>query len=230
MSANGALCAGCPLRALGLSSLGDVAGGRGGVVFEALAPDEILRADERGARPAFLRSGALKVEALAPDGSGDVIGFVLPGEPVAVSHAGMASVATALVPSQACRLSVPAILARDAQAARVLDAFRAAALAQAVADQSRLARARHGPVTDRLAGFLGDIASRTGDRRIALAMPRSDIAAYLALRPESVSRAMAALRRSGRIEREGPRRLRWLGELEAPGGPPASAADEVPPR
>jgi CRP/FNR family nitrogen fixation transcriptional regulator len=53
---------------------------------------------------------------------------------------------------------------------------------------------------DKVADFLIDIAQRTGsDGRIELPMSRYDIADYLGLSPETVSRAFSALRDKGLI-------------------------------
>ena len=64
---------------------------------------------------------------------------------------------------------------------------------------------------ERVAAFLLDMAERSGDKDVVeLAMPRHDIADYLGLTLETVSRMLAELRAIGAIKLEDARRARLL--------------------
>jgi CRP/FNR family nitrogen fixation transcriptional regulator len=64
---------------------------------------------------------------------------------------------------------------------------------------------------ERLVAFLLEIDARTGSRHvIELAMPRHDIADYLGLTLETVSRMFAELKQQGAIELESARRVHLL--------------------
>lgn len=210
MKKSDTLCDNCPLRGVGLAHMRDVANGYGGIMLETLRRGQPLATGPVGTTYAFLRSGALKIEALSADGTSDVIGLVLAGEPIVVSHADAPIIATALQDSKICRLSVPAILGRDDRSAVILSTFCASALQQAIDDQQRLGRFRRGDATDRLAAFLADLSARTETTHVRLPMSRIDIASYLSLRPESVSRALATLEKGGHVVRESIRTFRLL--------------------
>ena len=216
MKRNDDLCENCPLRGIGLAHARDVAGGFGGVTLETLERGQSFAADRFGATYAFLRAGTLRIEALCPEGASDVIGFVHAGEPIVISHADAPVIATALETSKVCRLSVPAVLGRDDRSGVVLSTYCAAALQQAVDDQQRLGRFRQGDAVRRLGLFLDDLSQRTGSRQVTLTMSRSDIADYLAIRPESVSRALATLEEEGVIRRDSVRAIRLLDQARTP--------------
>ena len=207
MKNSDALCAGCPLRKIGLRYMRDIANGYGGLTVEQLAEGDTLPTRPIRNSYAFLRSGVLKLDAISTDGNTSVIGFLFTGEPIPFSHVEAPVIGTALVPSTICRLSAPAILSRKEGAGHILDTYWSAALSQAIADQQRLASSRQGEAAERLHWFLTDISERTASRDISLCMSRADIGAYLGLRPESVSRAFKTLEQRGRIIRKGVRDL-----------------------
>ena len=123
MKKSGTLCDNCPLREVGLAHVRDVANGYGGVILESLKRGQPLATGPVGTTYAFLRAGALKIESLSANGTSDVIGVVLAGEPIVVSHADAPNIATAIEDSKICRLSVQAVLSRDDRSAVILSTF-----------------------------------------------------------------------------------------------------------
>jgi CRP/FNR family transcriptional regulator len=184
---------------------------------------------------AAVRAGTVKTSVVDPDGHEQVLGFFLPGEVIglnAVAQPRYPCNAIALDTVMLCRFSFPkmALLAArlpglQAQLFRLLsqDIGKAALLAgDYSADQ-------------RLAAFLVSLSRRYAARgysptRLHLTMSRTDMANYLRLAPETVSRVLRRLQDEGivRVERRelevrDPVRLQSLAAVvlrEAPGAEP----------
>ena len=153
---------------------------------------------------AAVRAGTVKTYVVDPDGHEQVLGFHLPGEVIglnAIAQAHYPCNAVALDTTMLCRFSFPrmAMLATrlpglQAQLFRLLsqDIGKAALLAgDYSADQ-------------RLAAFLVSLSRRFADRgfsatRLRLTMSRTDMANYLRLAPETVSRVLRRFQDDGLI-------------------------------
>jgi CRP/FNR family transcriptional regulator, anaerobic regulatory protein len=153
---------------------------------------------------AAVRAGTVKTYVVDPDGHEQVLGFHLPGEVIglnAIAQAHYPCNAVALDTTMLCRFSFPrmAMLAArlpglQAQLFRLLsqDIGKAALLAgDYSADQ-------------RLAAFLVSLSRRFADRgfsatRLRLTMSRTDMANYLRLAPETVSRVLRRFQDDGLI-------------------------------
>lgn len=148
---------------------------------------------------AAVRAGTVKTWRVDRDGREQVLGFHLPGEVIglsAIDGERYPCNADALEPVQLCRFSftkVATLATRVPGLQREL--FRL--LSRDIAHAERLAADR--PAEARLAAFLLDLSARlsrgnpaTGHLR--LAMPRADIANYLRLAPETVSRLFRRFR------------------------------------
>jgi CRP/FNR family transcriptional regulator len=166
---------------------------------------------------AAVRAGTVKTYAIDSDGHEHVLGFHLPGEVIglnAIDGESYPCNAVALDTVMLCRFSFPkiSVLATrlpglQRQLFRLLsrDIGRAALLAgDWSADQ-------------RMAAFLLGVSRRLAARgfspnRFQLTMPRTDIANYLRLAPETVSRVLRRFQEDGilRVER------RELGLLDRP--------------
>ena len=149
-----------------------------------------------------LTSGAIKLYKLLPDGRRQVTGFMHPGDFLGISvddeHA---FTAEALEHSQLCsfpRSRFDNFVEENVEVEREL--YRLAAHELAAAQQQMVLLGRK-TATERLASFflaLAERAERAIDgeiRFIRLPMSRSDIADYLGLTKETVSRVLALLKR-----------------------------------
>jgi len=147
---------------------------------------------------AAVREGTVKTWRVDRDGREQVLGFHLAGEVIGLSaidgerypcHAG------ALDTVQLCRFSFPKIAMLAARLPGLQkELFRL--LSRDIGHAERLAADQ--PADTRLAGFLLDLSTRmarpgTALDQMRLAMTRGDIASYLRLAPETVSRLLRRL-------------------------------------
>jgi len=142
---------------------------------------------------AAVREGTVKTWRVDRDGREQVLGFHLPGEIIglsAIDGERFPCNADALDAVQLCRFSFPkiAMLATRLPGLQQ-ELFRL--LSRDIGHAERLAADQ--PADARLASFLLDFSERLGGpgntvERIRLVMPRMDIANYLRLAPETVSR------------------------------------------
>ena len=169
------------------------------VLVEHVGPfhegEHIFREGDEFTAIAAVRAGTVKTYVIDPDGHEQVLGFFLPGEVIglnAIHQSRYPCNAVALDKAMLCRFSFPkmALLASrlpglQAQLFRLLsqDIGKAALLAgDYSADQ-------------RMAAFLVSLSRRYAQRgfsatRFHLTMSRTDIANYLRLAPETVSRVL----------------------------------------
>lgn len=164
-----------------------------------------------------VRAGTVKTRVLDHQGREQVLGFFLPGEVIgldAIYPDRFPCDAVALEDAQFCRFSFPAMSAlatRQPEVQRHL--FRL--ISRPLGTASLLA-GDHG-ADERLAAFLVDLGDRHAVRGFSgrhyhLGMSRSDIASYLSMAAETVSRTLGRLRAQGLIAIEG--RMLHLHELQ----------------
>ncbi|MFP5465134.1 MAG: fumarate/nitrate reduction transcriptional regulator Fnr [Gammaproteobacteria bacterium] len=171
----------------------------------------LFRADEPFRAIYVPRSGAVKTYILGADGSEQIIGFHLPGEVIGLD--GMVEHRHQLT-AQALELvgvcEVPFDLLEHA-AARVPalqhQLMRLMSREIAGKEQQLLTLGDHSPER-RLALLLLDLSQRYAQRGFSatefnLPMSRQDIAAYLRLAAETVSRAFGKLQRDGLVDVDG---------------------------
>jgi CRP/FNR family transcriptional regulator len=178
------------------------------VLVEHVGPfregEHLFREGDEFTAIAAVRAGTVKTYVLDADGHEQVLGFFLPGEVIglnAISHARYPCNAIALDTVMLCRFSFPkmALLATrmpglQAQLFRLLseDIGKAMLLAgDYSADQ-------------RMAAFLATLSRRYAARgfsatRFHLTMSRTDIANYLRLAPETVSRVLRRFQDEGLV-------------------------------
>jgi len=181
------------------------------VLVEHIGPfhegDHIFREGDDFNAIAAVRGGTVKTYVVDTEGNEQVLGFFLPGEVIglnAIHHAKYPCNAVALDTVMLCRFSFPkmALLATkmpglQAQLFRLLsqDIGKAALLAgDYTADQ-------------RMAAFLISLSRRYAARgfsatRFHLTMSRTDMANYLRLAPETVSRVLRRFQTEGLIQVE----------------------------
>ncbi len=203
-------CTACAVRDIAIcTSLtgADQAKLRDMATIRHFAPGEIILAAEES--PALLGTivkGTVKAYKLMTDGRQQVVGFLFPGDFLgSITAAAQRSFAEAIVPVELCVFPPPAFqrLAREApQLERRLLEMATADLDLAQEWMLLLGRKT---AQERVATFLMlliDKADRRGfaDCPIALPMNRSEIADYLGLTIETVSRQLSKLKNAGIVD------------------------------
>lgn len=155
-----------------------------------------------------VRTGTVKTVAVNRDGHEQVLGFYLPGEMVglnAIYPEQYPCDAVALEATQLCRFSFPAMSALAARLPKVQHhLFRL--LSKELGAASMLAGDHS--AEERVAAFVQDMGNRLAARgasgtRLHLSMSRADIANYLRLAAETVSRVLTRFREQGVLRIEG---------------------------
>ncbi len=165
-----------------------------------------------------VRSGMLKTTVVDAEGREQVLGFYLPGEVVgldAIYPDHYPCDAIALEPTLCCRFSFPAMSALAARQPKVQQhLFRL--LSKELGSASLLAGDHS--ADERMAAFLVDLGDRYAARGLSgtefrLSMARADIANYLRLAAETVSRVLGRFREQKLIAIDG-RKVRLLNLAE----------------
>lgn len=165
----------------------------------------LFRAGDRADSVFALRTGSLKSFRVTQEGAEHVTGFFLPGEVVgleSLANGVHTHTAVALDTSLVCRIPLEqfdALSARIPSMRRQLVRVMSRELNEA---QERLADARHAGAPATFAGFLLDLADRLRrrgleTRNFTLPMSRGEIASYLGLTQETVSRVIARFQQEG---------------------------------
>ncbi|MDB5461577.1 MAG: Crp/Fnr family transcriptional regulator [Caulobacteraceae bacterium] len=178
----------------------------------AFAPEETIYAQEQDAEFIYeVILGVVRTVKLSPDGRRLVQSFVMPGEVFGLEHAerhGTSAEAVNEVWLMRCERGVvqsPALA--DERAPSELWALMLLAAESARDRWAFLARAS---AMEKVAFFLLEMTERAAAAdRLDLAMSRYDIADYLGLTSETVSRTLTQLRQRGSIAIEG-RSIRLL--------------------
>lgn len=172
------------------------------------AGDHVFRTGDRFGAIYAVRAGIVKTCLVDDEGREQVLGFHLPGEMIglnAIHPAKYPCNAIALDDVQVCRFSFPALAMLATRIPGVQQQlFRL--LSEDIGKASLLAGDHS--ADERLAAFLIGLAERHATRNFApstlrLAMPRSDIANYLRLASETVSRVLRRFQDKGLIAVEG---------------------------
>ncbi|QNK01192.1 helix-turn-helix domain-containing protein [Dyella telluris] len=173
----------------------------GGHVFRRGEPFRALYA---------VRSGSVKTSIFSRDGREQVLGFYLPGEVVGLNGIYPESYpcdAMALEDASFCHFAFPA-MSTLATALPVVQQHLFRLLSKELGMASLLAGDHS--AEERVAAFLLDLGERHAQRgqsstAFRLAMSRSDIASYLRLAPETVSRVISRFREKGWVSIQGRR-------------------------
>jgi CRP/FNR family transcriptional regulator len=159
------------------------------VVFEA----------DQAANVYSLTAGLLRLSKLLPDGRRQIAGFLFPGDFLGITmEEEHAFTAEAIAPSALCkfqRRQFDEFISSHPELERRLYAVAAHELAAA---RQQLVLLGRKTATERIASFLMMLAGRCHSHRdgpdIPFPMSRADIADYLGLRIETVSREISALK------------------------------------
>jgi CRP/FNR family transcriptional regulator, nitrogen fixation regulation protein len=157
-------------------------------------------------------SGVVRVSKLLPDGrrqisafhmAGDLFGF----EPDELRHFS----AEAVVPTKLVAYKWQSLIAVGTGSGAFIRELLHVTMKGLRHTQEQLLLIGRKNALERVAAFLVEMCKRSGKTRfVELAMPRHDIADYLGLTLETVSRMFAELRAKGAIKLEGARRVHVL--------------------
>lgn len=178
-----------------------------GVVFER--GETLCRQGEPAGAARVLKSGSAKVVVLSDDGLEQIVGFRFAGDlidPAALAAGQHRMSAVALETAAVCRVAV----APDMRKSQTLPtAFLLAGAEREIVERNEhLLVVAQRSAKARLAWFLLDIAGRYAARgycggEFNLTMSRNDIANYLALAIETVSRLFSDFARQGILQVQG---------------------------
>jgi CRP/FNR family nitrogen fixation transcriptional regulator len=183
-----------------------------GVVMSFGRNAEIYAEGEMSGYVYKVLSGLVRVSKLLPDGRRQISAFHMPGEMFgfeadAIHHAS----AEAVVPVKVVAFKwdgLPDLASTPINVVRELLSLTLLGLRRT---QDQLLVLGRKNALERLAAFLLEMDARSGANHIVdLAMPRHDIADYLGLTLETVSRMFAELKETGSIRLESARRVHLL--------------------
>jgi CRP/FNR family transcriptional regulator, nitrogen fixation regulation protein len=167
-------------------------------------------------------SGVVRVSKLLPDGRRQISAFHLPGEMFGFEAGNLHHTsAEAVVPAKVIAYKWDGLMDQGKQSASVVRELLNMTVRGLRHTQDHLLLLGRKNALERLAAFLLEMDARTGFKHVLdLAMPRHDIADYLGLTLETVSRMFAELKEMGALKLESARRVHLLdtGKLEALGG------------
>ena len=159
----------------------------------------------------IVRSGAIKTYALDEDGEESIAGFYFPGETLGIdglAASGHRVSAQALDTTSVCRIDFASFEALFARHPAILRQFTGLLCEEMYDRQEPLLAMRQLPAEERLVGFLLALVERLSIHNRAvgefsLPMPRRDIARYLCLAEETLSRSFRRLQERGLITLRG---------------------------
>ena len=157
-------------------------------------------------------SGVVRVSKLLPDGRRQISAFHMPGEMFGfeadeLHHAS----AEAVVPTRVVAYKWEGVLGTEKQSASFVRELLSLTVLGLRHTQDHLLLLGRKNALERLAEFLLEMSARMGGSAVLeLAMPRHDIADYLGLTLETVSRMFAELKEMGAIKLESARRVHVL--------------------
>ncbi|HEU4475142.1 MAG TPA: helix-turn-helix domain-containing protein [Methyloceanibacter sp.] len=167
-------------------------------------------------------SGVVRVSKLLPDGRRQISAFHLPGEMFGFEAGNLHHTsAEAVVPAKVIAYKWDGLMDQGKHSASVVSELLNMTVRGLRHTQDHLLLLGRKNALERLAAFLLEMDARTGFKHVLdLAMPRHDIADYLGLTLETVSRMFAELKEMGALKLESARRVHLLdtGKLEALGG------------
>ncbi len=196
-------CFGCAVRELAVCGVLDASALRefkeSGPTVHYNAGDTVVFEADQATHVYSLISGLLRISKLLPDGRRQIAGFLFPGDFLGITmeeeHAFTAEV---IAPSEMCkfqRRQFDEFIEQHPALERRLHAFAAHELAAA---RQQLVLLGRKTATERIASFLlkleGHCHSVRENQEIAVPMSRADVADYLGLRIETVSREISRLK------------------------------------
>ncbi len=150
--------------------------------------------------------GAVKIYKLLPDGRRQITGFLFPGDFLGLTHnESYAYTAEALAPTKLCRFPRQKLEALLDELPKLEQRLLGMASHELAAAQDQMMLLGRKSAKERVVSFLlmlSNAAARHGQpaNPVGLPMNRQDIADYLGLTIETVSRAMTQLKTQGLIQ------------------------------
>ena len=173
---------------------------------------EICGEAEPSGRIYMVVSGVVRISKLLPDGRRQISAFHMPGdlfgfEPDEVRHFS----AEAVVQTKVVAFKWLSLIAAGVRSGAFIRELLHVTMKGLRHTQEQLLLIGRKNALERVAAFLLEMSNRSGKTGLMeLAMPRHDIADYLGLTLETVSRMFAELRALGVIKLEGARRVHVL--------------------
>ena len=200
-------CANCDIRPLAICgalapiALGKLAAIAGTRRVEAGA--QLIQEGEPAREVFTLTEGMLKVYKLMPDGRRQITGFMFPGDLVGLAYGdSYIYSAEAITGITTCRMRRGSLLALMADHPELEHRLLSRASNELAAAQAQMLLLGRKTARERVASFLVGLAERLGVAQgepLALPMNRGDIADFLGLTIETVSRTLTLMRKAGLI-------------------------------
>lgn len=155
-----------------------------------------------------VRLGTCKTTMTQPDGREQVAGFHIAGEVMgldALAYRSHATTAVALEDSEVCLIPYRRLLAVTTALPQAKDLLTHLMSQEIVRVQSLMLLLGLSEAAERFAAFLVNLSERYAvrgysPRELHLRMTRGDIASYLGVKPETISRTLALFQRNGFVE------------------------------
>jgi CRP/FNR family transcriptional regulator len=168
---------------------------------KVLAGEYIYRSGQSMQAVFLVHVGSVKTCELAADGREQISGFRMRGDLVGVESIGLAVYACdaiALEDTEIWELPYPPVLAACLEIPQLQQCFTAALVGEIRRDRAWMLAVGTLTADQRVAAFLLDVAARHSElgfsaRHFILRMSRADMANFLALKHETVSRALSRL-------------------------------------
>lgn len=190
------------------------------IAADSCAPIRRERQLTRGERIAERRDGGISIRtvcsglaaicAALPDGRRQIVYLATPGDPLLpCDEPANACWMEALAPTLLCELDLSAANGSLTRNSVLLDALLELSRHRLAAATLRVITLGRTDGSERVAGFLADMTRRLGSFdgqrwRVHLPLSREDIADYLGLNAETVSRILSRVKRQGLVEFKSP--------------------------
>jgi CRP/FNR family nitrogen fixation transcriptional regulator len=183
-----------------------------GLVMSFGRNTEIYAEGESSGHVYKVLSGVVRISKLLPDGRRQISAFHLPGEMFGFEAGEVHHVsAEAVIPTKVVAFKWDGLLDAGSKHVNVVRELLSFAMMDLRHTQDHLLLLGRKNALERLVAFLLELDARNGSSHIIdLAMPRHDIADYLGLTLETVSRMFAELKEAGAIKLESARRVHVL--------------------
>lgn len=199
-----ASCIGCGLREIGIC--GELTDTEVSVLSRTMAKlpiDEgatVLRESEPSPYLFMVSLGGFRLVKNLEDGRRQIVGFLFPGDFLGMSFDTPAEFsAEALLPSRVCRFSHAMLNELSTRHPGIKDRLIAKGHHDLQRAQSHVLLLSQPSAEQRVAMFLSTLSEQYQAESFSLPMSRQDIADYLALRLETLSRCLAKLKKSGAL-------------------------------
>lgn len=184
--------------------------------YEVGSNDTVLNEGDPAHNVYNVTSGVLKIYKLLPDGRRQITGFLFPGDFLGLTHNDVyAYSAETLTPTVLCRFSRKKLEALLGEIPHLEQRLLSMVSHELAAAQDQMVMLGRKSARERVVSFLL-MLSRSASRRgeagnpVTVPMTRTDIADYLGLTIETVSRTLTQLKKQGLIELLGEKQIKLM--------------------